>query len=227
MDFTSNASKRRERSCSIRTLRVLNIVCVNTLYRLDFHFIPSTHFPPLLPLCDISSASTEEFTPEGGSRRTIYNLPSGNITLRSKISLRQQYHFATQNLTAVGNIAPVLRDAVDVVPYGFSQKTATCFPLWGEWILQAKRAKDERGLSFSKFYESRLPLAFMTSIVLTSISFRQATLPTERAPFVALRHFPRFIGEICPKGESKRFCFLPIGKYNFAKQNIRQRCRFY
>ena len=36
-------------------------------YRLDFHFIPSTHFPPLLPLCDISSASTEEFTPEGGS----------------------------------------------------------------------------------------------------------------------------------------------------------------
>ena len=170
------------------------------------NYITSTHFPPLLPLCDISSASTEEFTPEGGSRRTIYNLPSGNITLRSKISLRQQYHFATQNLTAVGNIAPVLRDAVDVVPYGFSQKTATCFPLWGEWILQAKRAKDERGLSFSKFYESRLPLAFMTSIVLTSISFRQATFP---------------------KGESKRFCFLPIGKYNFAKQNIRQRCRFY
>ena len=31
----------------------------------------------------------------------------------------------------------------------------------------------------------------------------RATLPTERAPFVALRHFPRFIGEIYPEGESK------------------------
>ena len=45
--------------------------------------------------------------------------------------------------------------------------------------------------------------AIKTSIVLTFISFRQATLPTERAPFVALRHFPRFIGEIYPIGESK------------------------
>ena len=32
------------------------------------------------------------------------------------------------------------------------------------------------------------------------------TLPTERAPFVASRHFPRFIGEIYPKGESKKKC---------------------
>ena len=51
--------------------------------------------------------------------------------------------------------------------------------------------------------EARNALRCKTSIGLTSISFRQATLPTERAPFVASRHFPRFIGEIYPKGESK------------------------
>lgn len=34
-----------------------------------------------------------------------------------------KYHFAKQNITAVNNIAPVLRDAVDVVPYGFTQNT--------------------------------------------------------------------------------------------------------
>ena len=55
---------------------------------------------------------------------------------------------------------------------------------------------------------SKILLPFFTSLVLTSISFRQATLPTERAPFVALRHFPRFIGEIHPIGESKESEFF-------------------
>ena len=37
----------------------------------------------------------------------------------------------------------------------------------------------------------------------TSIGGVVATLPTEIASFVALRHFPRFIGEIYPRGESE------------------------
>ena len=57
------------------------------------------------------------------------------------------------------------------------------------------------------FAEQNITPVF-TSLVLTSISFRQATLPTERAPFVALRHFPRFIGEIHPIGESKESEFF-------------------
>ena len=87
-------------------------LCVFIPYRQNLAYAPFCHSQPLLSLCDISSASTEEFTPEGGSRRTIYNLPTG------------KYNFATQNLTAVGNIAPVLRDAVGVVPYGFTHKTS-------------------------------------------------------------------------------------------------------
>ena len=43
--------------------------------------------------------------------------------------------------------------------------------------------------------------------ILRFIDDYAATLPTERAPFVALRHFPRFIGEIYPKGESKMDSF--------------------
>ena len=80
---------------------------------------------------------------------------------------------------------------------------STRFPLWGEWILGAKRVKDERGRVRQEYCEHQTSFTLITSIGLTSISFRQTTLPTERAPFVASRHFPRFIGEIHPKGESK------------------------
>ena len=69
--------------------------------------------------------------------------------------------------------------------------------------MRTERAKDERGLVRQKHYEHQTSFSLITSIGLTSISFRQTTLPTERAPFVASRHFPRFIGEIHPKGESK------------------------
>ena len=69
---------------------------------------------------------------------------------------------------------------------------------------------------FLKRLRAFILLALQTSIVLTSISFRQATSPRRRtppspsdfvchlrlrggrAPFVALRHFPRFIGDIYP-----------------------------
>ena len=37
-------------------------------YRQNFAYARFCHFQLLLSLCDISSASTEEFTPEGGSR---------------------------------------------------------------------------------------------------------------------------------------------------------------
>ena len=63
-------------------------LCVFIPYRQNLAYAPFCHFQPLLSLCDISSASTEEFTPEGGSRRTIYNLPTG------------KYNFAKQNITA-------------------------------------------------------------------------------------------------------------------------------
>ena len=53
-------------------------------YRLDFHFIPSTHFPPLLPLCDISSASTEGFTPEGGSVYGFLSSQLRNLSQKEK-----------------------------------------------------------------------------------------------------------------------------------------------
>ena len=49
----------------------------------------------------------------------------------------------------------------------------------------------------------RFTFRFISPIVKISLNLDFATLPTERAPFVALRHFPRFIGEIYPEGESK------------------------
>ena len=88
-------------------------------------------------------------------------------------------------------------------------------PLWGEWILRAMRAKDERGLILKK--SARVVVfSLPTSIVLTFIfipsshftSAADAPFPSDfvchlrlrggRAPFVALRHFPRFIGDIYP-----------------------------
>ena len=53
----------------------------------------------------------------------------------------------------------------------------TCFPLWGEWILRAMRVKDERGLVLQEHCEYHTLFALMTSIGLTSISFRQPTFP--------------------------------------------------
>ena len=43
-----------------------------------------------------------------------------------------------------------------------------------------------------------------------------ATLSAERAPFVAPRHFPRFIGEIYPEGGSE----VSTALYFKKKQNV-------
>ena len=55
--------------------------------------------------------------------------------------------------------------------------------------------------------QSKILLQFLPLSSRQVINCR-ATLPTERAPFVALRHFPRFIGEIHPIGESKESEFF-------------------
>ena len=70
-----------------------------------------------------------------------------------------------------------------VVPYGSNSNRRksisnhSCFPLWGEWILRAKRVKDERGLVHQKHCEHQTSFSLITSIGLTSISFRQPTFP--------------------------------------------------
>ena len=48
------------------------------------NYITSTHFPPLLPLCDISSASTEEFTPEEGSVYGFLSSQLRNLSQKEK-----------------------------------------------------------------------------------------------------------------------------------------------
>ena len=62
---------------------------------------------------------------------------------------------------------------VYVVSFIFS----TRFPLWGEWILRAKRVKDERGRVRQEYCEHQTSFTLITSIGLTSISFRQTTFP--------------------------------------------------
>ena len=49
----------------------------------------------------------------------------------------------------------------------------------------------------------RFALRFLSPIVKISLTLHFATLSAERAPFVAPRHFPRFIGEIYPEGGSE------------------------
>ena len=74
VDFTSKASKRRERSCSSRTLRASNIVYVNNLYRLDFHFIPSSHSPHgACPFCRFATFSPfhRENLPQRGRQDNV------------------------------------------------------------------------------------------------------------------------------------------------------------
>ena len=74
----------------------------------------------------------------------------------------------------------------------------------GEVDFASKANKRRERSCLLKHYEYCLLFTLVTSI-----DGYAATLPTERAPFVALRHFPRFIGEIYPKGESKildKFC---------------------
>ena len=44
VDFTSGASKRRERS-RVKIIASVFTILVIDLYRLDFHFISSSHFP--------------------------------------------------------------------------------------------------------------------------------------------------------------------------------------
>ena len=55
---------------------------------------------------------------------------------------------------------------------------------------------NEKTKTLADFLEKDLSRLLLALLV-------KSTLPTERAPFVALRHFPRFIGEIYPKGEGK------------------------
>ena len=90
--------------------------------------------------------------------------------------------------------------------FNFSQLLLS--PL-GRMYFASNASKRRERFLFFKRLRAFILLALQTSIVLTSISFRQATLPTERAPFVALRHFPRFIGEIYPEGESEFSNILP------------------
>ena len=79
----------------------------------------------------------------------------------------------------------------------------------------------ERGVALSKMLRVFPWFTLKTSMVLTSISFRQATLPTERAPFVALRHFPRFIGKGCfMQGRLKNFPFVLSGKFALRRVGV-------
>ena len=50
---------------------------------------------------------------------------------------------------------------------------------------------NEKTKTLADFLEKDLSRLLLALLV-------KSTLPTERAPFVALRHFPRFIGDICP-----------------------------
>ena len=43
--FCKQCEQKTREVVLVKALRVTNIVYINNLYRLDFHFIPSTHFP--------------------------------------------------------------------------------------------------------------------------------------------------------------------------------------
>ena len=62
---------------------------------------------------------------------------------------------------------------------------------------------NEKTKTLADFLEKDLSRLLLALLV-------KSTLPTERAPFVALRHFPRFIGEIHPKGKARLFSFLRL-----------------
>ena len=85
------------------------------------------------------------------------------------------------------------------VPYGIAPRLPN-----GEY-----NCRRRYNLSIDKYHSAKQNITSVLYVT-TNLSrlllalLVKSTLPTERAPFVALRHFPRFIGEIYPKGESKK-----------------------
>ena len=65
VDFRSGATKRRERSFSKKSASVF-VFFVTNLYRLDFHFIPSSHFPQRGKQGNLE---TRENIPKGKARK--------------------------------------------------------------------------------------------------------------------------------------------------------------
>ena len=75
----------------------------------------------------------------------------------------------------------------------------------------------------------RFTFRFISPIVKISLNLDFATLPTERAPFVALRHFPRFIGEIYPEGGSETHFWRRVFDFiaEQVKNNVENRQRLF
>ena len=83
--------------------------------------------------------------------------------------------------------------------FNFSQLLLS--PL-GRMYFASNASKRRERFLFFKRLRAFILLALQTSIVLTSISFRQATFPKGESKE---RRFTCFIGRACPKGESKKW----------------------
>ena len=95
VDFASKASKRRERSIFLKVLRTSSTACVYNLYRLDFHFIPSSHFPQ-------RGKQEIMFLPIGKYNFAKQNITATAISLcNAKYNCDRQYHLPIGTLASV------------------------------------------------------------------------------------------------------------------------------